>query len=76
MQASASRRLSALRKELRLDRHLGNLNSAVHGAREGAERVRDIVEDLRRLSAEGSGETISSTSPRPRGSRPTGSSGG
>ncbi|MCB1330365.1 MAG: GHKL domain-containing protein, partial [Maritimibacter sp.] len=31
--------------------------SAVHGAREGAERVRDIVEDLRRLSADGSGET-------------------
>ena len=59
VQAGASREeLSALRKELRLDRHLGNLNSAVHGAREGAERVRDIVEDLRRLSAEGSGETI------------------
>ncbi|MCB1358715.1 MAG: PAS domain-containing protein [Maritimibacter sp.] len=58
VQAGASREeLSALRKELRLDRHLGNLQSAVHGAREGAERVRDIVEDLRRLSADGSGET-------------------
>ena len=58
VQAGASREeLSALRGELRLDRHLGNLQSAVHGAREGAERVRDIVEDLRRLSADGSGET-------------------
>ena len=58
VQAGASRQdLIALRKELRLDRHLDNLRSAVQGARDGAERVRDIVEDLRRLSAEGSGET-------------------
>ena len=28
------------------------------GAREGAERVRDIVADLRRLSSEGSGERV------------------
>lgn len=48
--------LIALRTELRLDRELRNLREAVSGAREGAERVRDIVADLRRLSAEGSGE--------------------
>ncbi|MCC5993636.1 MAG: PAS domain-containing protein [Rhodobacteraceae bacterium] len=48
--------LIALRTELRLDRELRNLREAVQGAREGAERVRDIVADLRRLSADGSGE--------------------
>lgn len=48
--------LIALREELRLDRELRNLRDAVRGAREGAERVRDIVADLRRLSADGSGE--------------------
>jgi len=48
--------LIALREELRLDRELRNLREAVRGAREGAERVRDIVADLRRLSADGSGE--------------------
>jgi hypothetical protein len=48
--------LVGLREELRLDREIGNLREAVAGARDGAERVRDIVEDLRRLSAEGTGE--------------------
>lgn len=48
--------LIALREELRLDRELRNLREAVRGAREGAERVRDIVQDLRRLSADGGGE--------------------
>lgn len=48
--------LIALRKELKLERDLRNLRTAIEGARDGAERVRDIVEDLRRLSAEGSGE--------------------
>ncbi len=48
--------LIALREELRLDRELRNLREAVRGARDGAERVRDIVADLRRLSADGSGE--------------------
>lgn len=48
--------LVALREDLRLDRELRNLREAVRGAREGAERVRDIVADLRRLSADGSGE--------------------
>ncbi len=59
VQAGASREeLIALREELRLDRDLRNLRSAIDGARDGAERVRDIVEDLRRLSAEGTGETV------------------
>lgn len=48
--------LIALREDLRLDRELRNLREAVRGARDGAERVRDIVADLRRLSADGSGE--------------------
>lgn len=48
--------LVALRDELRLDLAVRNLREAVQGARDGAERVRDIVADLRRLSAEGAGE--------------------
>lgn len=57
VQNGASREeLVALREELRLERNLSNLRSAVQGARDGSERVRDIVEDLRRLSAEGAGE--------------------
>ncbi|GAB4271964.1 MAG: histidine kinase dimerization/phospho-acceptor domain-containing protein [Pararhodobacter sp.] len=48
--------LIRLRHELKLDRALRNLRTAIDGARDGAERVRDIVEDLRRLSAEGTGE--------------------
>jgi two-component system sensor histidine kinase HupT/HoxJ len=46
--------LVAPRDELRLDRTVENLR----GASDRAERLRDIVEDLRRLSAEGTGETI------------------
>lgn len=57
VQSGASREeLIELRKALRLERNLKNLRGAVRGAHEGAERVRDIVEDLRKLSAEGSGE--------------------
>lgn len=57
VQAGAPRdELVALRGELKLDRNLKNLRLAVKGARDGAERVRDIVEDLRRLSADGAGE--------------------
>nr|WP_245781131.1 ATP-binding protein [Celeribacter neptunius] len=57
VQGGASRdELIALRESLRLDRDLKNLRSAIEGAHDGAERVRDIVEDLRRLSADGSGE--------------------
>lgn len=50
--------LVALRETLRLDRDIGNLREAMQGARDGAARVRDIVDDLRRLSAEGTGEKI------------------
>lgn len=50
--------LVALRATLRLDREVTNLRTAIEGARDGAERVRDIVEDLRRLSSDGSGERI------------------
>ena len=57
VQDGASREeLIELRSRLRLDRDVKNLRHAIEGARDGAERVRDIVEDLRRLSAEGSGE--------------------
>lgn len=45
--------LVALRSELKLERNLRNLRDAIQGASEGAERVRDIVADLRRLSADG-----------------------
>ena len=56
VQAGAEREeLVRLRSELKLERNLKNLRDAIHGARDGAERVRDIVADLRRLSAEGSG---------------------
>ena len=50
--------LVALRATLRLDREVTNLRTAIEGARDGAERVRDIVEDLRRLSSEGSGDRV------------------
>lgn len=50
--------LVALRATLRLDREVTNLRTAIDGARDGAERVRDIVEDLRRLSSEGSGDRV------------------
>jgi two-component system sensor histidine kinase HupT/HoxJ len=59
VQAGASRdELVTLRAELKLDREVKNLHEAVAGARAGAERVRDIVADLRRLSSEGSGELV------------------
>jgi two-component system, NtrC family, sensor histidine kinase HupT/HoxJ len=59
VQEGASREaLIELRRELRLDREVANLREAINGARDGAERVRDIVEDLRRLSSDGSGEKV------------------
>ncbi|WP_370314127.1 sensor histidine kinase [Sagittula sp.] len=59
VQAGASREeLVELRAKLRLDRDLKNLRSALNGAQEGAERVRDIVADLRRLSADGTGDMV------------------
>ena len=45
-----------LRAELHLDKTVKNLRAATQGAKDGAERVRDIVEDLRRLSADGGGD--------------------
>ncbi|MDE4100010.1 sensor histidine kinase [Phaeobacter gallaeciensis] len=53
------RELAALREELKLDKTVRNLRAAIDGAKDGAERVRDIVEDLRRLSAEGASEPVS-----------------
>jgi len=50
--------LAALRDELRLEQTVRNLRTAITGARDGAERVRDIVDDLRRLSADGGGEVV------------------
>ncbi|MGB0661407.1 MAG: sensor histidine kinase [Mangrovicoccus sp.] len=59
VQAGASREeLVELRQSLRLERDLRNLRTAIEGARDGSERVRCIVEDLRRLSAEGSGDSV------------------
>ncbi len=59
VQDGASRdELIQLRRDLRLDREVANLRDAINGARDGAERVRDIVEDLRRLSSDGSGEKV------------------
>jgi two-component system sensor histidine kinase HupT/HoxJ len=59
VQEGASREeLITLRRDLRLDREVSNLREAIIGARDGAERVRDIVEDLRRLSSDGSGERL------------------
>lgn len=50
--------LIELRRTLRLSREIANLREAITGARDGAERVRDIVEDLRRLSSDGAGEMV------------------
>jgi two-component system sensor histidine kinase HupT/HoxJ len=59
VQDGASREeLIQLRSDLRLERDVANLRDAIQGARDGAERVRDIVEDLRRLSSDGSGEKV------------------
>ncbi|MCQ0988204.1 ATP-binding protein [Jiella marina] len=49
--------LIALRKELKLDRAISRIREAVSGSLEGAERVRDIVEELRRFSADGKGKS-------------------
>jgi len=43
--------LSALREKLKIDRVLSDIGPLVDGTLEGAERVRDIVQDLRRFSA-------------------------
>lgn len=57
VQAGKSRpELVALRDDLKLEKTVRNLRTAIDGAKDGAERVRDIVDDLRRLSADGTGE--------------------
>jgi two-component system sensor histidine kinase HupT/HoxJ len=43
--------LAALRAKLKIDRVLADISPLVDGTLEGAERVRDIVQDLRRFSA-------------------------
>jgi len=43
--------LAALRKKLRIDKVLSDIEPLVDGTLEGAERVRDIVQDLRRFSS-------------------------
>lgn len=48
--------LARLRAELRIDRLLDDLGSLIDGTVEGAERVTDIVQNLRRFSSGGSGE--------------------
>lgn len=57
-QGATREELVTLREDLKLDRELRNLREAIKGAKDGAERVRDIVEDLRRLSADGAGEAV------------------
>ena len=48
--------LADLREELRIDRLLDDLPSLIDGLLEGAERTRDIVDDLKRFSATGRNE--------------------
>ncbi|WP_305987533.1 sensor histidine kinase [Roseibium sp. MMSF_3544] len=43
--------MEALRKDLKIDKVLRDIGPLVDGTLEGAERVRDIVEDLRRFSS-------------------------
>ena len=43
--------LQALRRELKIDKVLSDIAPLVEGTLEGAERVRDIVQDLRRFSS-------------------------
>jgi len=45
-------RLAKLRAELKIDTTLANIEGTLDGMLEGAERVRDIVADLRRFSAD------------------------
>ncbi|SON53966.1 Sensor protein ZraS [Hartmannibacter diazotrophicus] len=49
--------LIELREDLNVDRAVSRMREAISGALEGAERVRDIVESLRRFSADGRGQS-------------------
>ncbi|MGB5831607.1 MAG: ATP-binding protein [Thiohalocapsa sp.] len=48
--------LKALKQELRIERLLDDLDPLLRGTLEGAERVRDLVQDLRRFSSGQQGE--------------------
>jgi len=48
--------LAALKRELRIDKLLDDLGPLIEGTLEGAERVRDLVSDLRRFSSGREGE--------------------
>lgn len=48
--------LMALKAELRIERLLDDLDPLIRGTLEGAERVRDVVQDLRRFSSGQKGE--------------------
>ncbi|GGB79875.1 PAS domain-containing sensor histidine kinase [Marinobacterium zhoushanense] len=57
VQSGASReQLRELRERLRLDRVIADLDSLVEGTMEGADRVREIVNDLRQFSSTQSSE--------------------
>ncbi len=45
------RKLQLLRDDLKIDRVVGDMDSLINGTMEGAQRVSDIVKDLRRYSA-------------------------
>lgn len=51
-------RLAELRRSLRVDRILEDLNPLIEGTIEGAERTRDIVDALKRFSATDSNENV------------------
>ncbi|MFK5984976.1 MAG: ATP-binding protein [Pseudomonadota bacterium] len=46
-----SEHLQQLRKELKIDRMIGDMDSLIDGTLEGTERISDIVQDLRRYSS-------------------------
>lgn len=57
VQSGASREeLRGLREKLRLDKAISDLDSLVEGTMEGADRVREIVNDLRQFSSTQSSE--------------------
>jgi two-component system, NtrC family, sensor histidine kinase HupT/HoxJ len=57
-QGSGPSELERLRRELRVDKILGDLRQLIDGTVEGAERTRDIVDALKRFSATERGELL------------------
>lgn len=55
--------LKAMREALRLDKLIRDLNSLVDGTMEGADRVKEIVNDLRQFSSTQESEKNASISP-------------